>query len=146
MLWKFIVIGKPALRYAAAGVAEYLPRLQRYTRAEIEYLKDGTPAEVEARFDRAAADSLRVVMDERGESLTTRELLHRVDQWELRGTKKISVCIGGASGHSQNVRQSADLVLCLGKFTLQHELALLVLLEQIYRVYTLKNGEPYHRD
>ena len=146
MQWKFIVVGKPALRYAAAGVAEYLPRLQRYTRAEIEYLKDGSPAEMDARFDRSAAESLRIVMDERGESLTTRELLSRVEQWEIRGTKKVSVCIGGASGHSPAMRQQADLVLCLGKLTLQHELALLVLLEQIYRVYTLKNGEPYHRD
>jgi 23S rRNA (pseudouridine1915-N3)-methyltransferase len=60
--------------------------------------------------------------------------------------KTAAFLIGAADGHSEELRKSCDMVLTLSAFTLQHELALLVLLEQIYRVATLKSGSPYHRD
>ncbi|MBP7949538.1 MAG: 23S rRNA (pseudouridine(1915)-N(3))-methyltransferase RlmH [Verrucomicrobiales bacterium] len=145
MHWKFIVVGRPALDYARRGVAEYLPRLQRHVRAEVEYLKDGPAEQVARRLARAAEGCRRVVLDERGDLLTTEQFRSVVDKWELSGTKTVALHIGGADGHSGGVRQSADLVLALGKFTLQHELALVVALEQVYRIYTLKKGEPYHR-
>jgi 23S rRNA (pseudouridine1915-N3)-methyltransferase len=59
--------------------------------------------------------------------------------------KRVALLIGGADGHSPVLRGAADHVLSLSAFTLQHELALVVLLEQIYRVHTLLKGEPYHR-
>jgi 23S rRNA (pseudouridine1915-N3)-methyltransferase len=54
--------------------------------------------------------------------------------------------IGAADGHNASLRDACDLLLTLSPFTLQHELALLVLLEQLYRVASLKSGSPYHRD
>jgi 23S rRNA (pseudouridine1915-N3)-methyltransferase len=146
MHWKFVVVGKPALSYAEAGVAEYLPRLRRYTRAEVDYLKDGPPAEVQKRAERAVEDAYRIVLDERGKDMKTSEWRALVDKLEMQGTKRVCLCIGGANGHTADFRSQADLTICLGKATMQHELALVVALEQIYRVYTLKSGEPYHRD
>ncbi len=146
MQWKLLVVGKPALAYAEAGVKEYLPRLRRHTRAEVEYLKDGPPEEVRSRMEKAAQGCLVVAMDERGRDLSTAEWRTMVDKWELQGVKRIAVCIGGANGHLPAFRDRADQLICLGKATLQHELALVVLLEQIYRVYSLKAGEPYHRE
>ena len=59
--------------------------------------------------------------------------------------KAVAVLIGGAEGHDDVVRSSADLLISFGRLTLQHELALVAAVEQIYRVQTLKRGEPYHR-
>jgi 23S rRNA (pseudouridine1915-N3)-methyltransferase len=65
---------------------------------------------------------------------------------ERRGDiKEVSFLIGGADGHDPAVRHAADLVWALSPLTLQHELALVVLLEQLYRAYSIKRGEPYHR-
>jgi 23S rRNA (pseudouridine1915-N3)-methyltransferase len=65
----------------------------------------------------------------------------------MRGdVKTVAFLIGAADGHNEALRGKCDLVLTLSPFTLQHELALLVLLEQLYRVASLKSGSPYHRD
>ena len=84
-------------------------------------------------------------MDERGASLTTTKLTELYNKWEMRGVKKVTFLIGASDGHTQELRDQADLVLSLSALTLQHELALVVLLEQVYRIATIKRGEPYHR-
>jgi 23S rRNA (pseudouridine1915-N3)-methyltransferase len=145
MHWKLIVVGKPALDYAERGVGEYLGRLKRYVKAEVIYLKDGPPDVLAARYAKAAEGCLKLVLDERGVLPTTAEFRTQVDKWEMEGTKRVALMIGPADGHSAALRSSADYLLALSKFTLQHELALVVALEQIYRIYTLKKGEPYHR-
>ena len=145
MHWKIIVVGKPALSYAERGVSEYLGRLQRYVKAEIVYLKDGPPDVLATRYTKATEGCLRIVLDERGQLPTTAEFRTRVDAWEMAGTKRAAIIIGPADGHQPALRASADYLLALSKFTLQHELALVVALEQIYRIYTMKAGEPYHR-
>jgi 23S rRNA (pseudouridine1915-N3)-methyltransferase len=63
----------------------------------------------------------------------------------MNAVKKVAILIGGADGHTPELRRSADHVIALSGFTLQHELALVVLLEQIYRVHTVLRREPYHR-
>lgn len=145
MHWKMIVVGKPALDYAQRGVAEYFSRLQRFVKVEIVYLKDGPPEVLAARYAKAAEGCWRIVLDERGEMVTTAQLRTMVDRWEMAGTKRAALLIGPADGHTEEMRQNADCVLCLSKLTMQHELALVVALEQVYRIYTLKRGEPYHR-
>ncbi|MER3552905.1 MAG: 50S rRNA methyltransferase [Meiothermus sp.] len=142
---KVCAIGKPKLAYAKAGLSEYAGRLERYTRLELLYLKEGTQAQEGERLLQASEGYLRVTMDERGESVDTTTLKTKLESWEMRGEKGAAFLIGGAEGHSQAVRDAADWVLSLSKLTLQHELALVVLLEQLYRVETLKRGEPYHR-
>ena len=65
----------------------------------------------------------------------------------MRGdVKTVAFLIGAADGHNESLRDRCDLILTLSPFTLQHELALLVLLEHLYRVASLKIGSPYHRD
>ena len=145
MKWTLHVIGKPALAYAKAGVDEYLKRLSRQGGAEIVYLKEGGQEENSRRLLASSEGCLRVALDERGELLDTTSLASRVSGWELERVKRVAVLVGGADGHSEALRQEADLVLALSRLTLQHELALVVFLEQLYRVGTLRRGEPYHR-
>jgi 23S rRNA (pseudouridine1915-N3)-methyltransferase len=146
MKWQILAIGKPSLAFAKAGVEEYRKRLSRY--ATVELLtdwKDAGSAKNSEVLLAASEGAVRLVLDERGEAWTTAALAERVRGWQNGGVKRVALLIGGADGHSPALREAADHVLSLSAFTLQHELALVVLLEQIYRVHTVLKGEPYHR-
>ncbi|MGB0993080.1 MAG: 23S rRNA (pseudouridine(1915)-N(3))-methyltransferase RlmH [Akkermansiaceae bacterium] len=145
MKHQIIVAGKPALSYAKTGTAEYLKRLTRYGSYDLKHIKDGSSEDVSKRLADASQGTLRIVMDERGESLTTDQLTRKINQWEMRGVKRASYLIGASDGHTPALRDDADLVWALSPLTLQHELALVVLLEQLYRIATIQRGEPYHR-
>lgn len=146
MKWEIVVIGKPALAYAKSGMETYLTRLRRHVSAEVIVLRDSAALWRGGRLDKLREGAFLVALDERGLRWTTGEFRAAIDRWEGNGSiKRIVLFIGGADGHDNAVRSSADLVLSLSSFTLQHELALVVFLEQLYRVYSLKNGEPYHR-
>jgi len=144
--WKIYAAGKPALAYAKTGIAEYLKRLSRSTKIEVVYLKDGDSNSVSTDLLARSQGSFRIALDERGGAWTTGQLVSRINKWEMDpGLKTISLLIGASDGHTPELRQETDAVWALSPLTLQHELALVVLLEQIYRAYTIKRGEPYHR-
>ena len=147
MKWKVIVSGKPSLIFARDGVTEYEKRLRRQASVDLIYLRgSGTAEEIEKRYLAASAGCTIMAFDERGETWSTSEFREVVDRWEMDGgTKSVAIWIGGADGLGDSLRARADLLVSFGKMTMQHELALVVLLEQLYRVYTLKRGEPYHR-
>jgi 23S rRNA (pseudouridine1915-N3)-methyltransferase len=142
-----LAAGKPALGYAKEGIDEYLKRLTRYGQVSLELVKAGSSAEVSQRLLEKSEGTYRIVMDERGERLTTLSLSRRFEQLEQRGdVKTVSFLIGASDGHTPELREKADQLLSLSSFTLQHELALVVLLEQLYRIASLRAGSPYHRE
>ena len=144
---RIIVAGKPALAYAKAGADEYLKRLSRLGSYEWVVVKAGSRSEVSARLLERSHGCLRVALDERGEMLSTRGLAEKLQAFERRGdVKTLAFFIGAADGHEPDLRDACEWVLTLSPFTLQHELALVVLLEQLYRVASLRAGSPYHRD
>jgi len=146
MRWHIIAIGKPKLEFARLGIEEYAARLKPFVPVTMHYLKAASPeAESLALLDRSKG-MLRVVLDERGAHLPSRELAHKITSWEMQGPRDYALLIGGAEGHSEALRQAAGWMWSLSKLTLQHELALVVALEQLYRAYTIKAGLPYHRD
>jgi 23S rRNA (pseudouridine1915-N3)-methyltransferase len=144
---RLIVAGKPALAYAKAGVDEYLKRLSRTGGHELVVIKAGSQEDVSARLLERSQGCYRVALDERGLCLTTRQFAEKLEALEMRGdVKTVAFLIGAADGHTPELRNQCNLILTVSPFTLQHELALLLLLEQLYRVTTLKSGSPYHRD
>jgi 23S rRNA (pseudouridine1915-N3)-methyltransferase len=144
---RVISAGKPSLAYAKAGVEEYLRRLSRFGGYEVVTVKAGSRDEVSARLLERSQGCYRIALDERGESLGTRAFADRLESLALRGdVKNAAFLIGAADGHNDSLRAASDLLLALSPFTLQHELALVVLLEQLYRTASLKSGSPYHRD
>jgi 23S rRNA (pseudouridine1915-N3)-methyltransferase len=146
MRWHILVIGKPKLDYARLGMEEYLGRLKPFAPTEIHFLKAASrDGESTALLERSKA-MFRIVLDERGEHLTSRALSRKLGEWELHSKRDLALVIGGADGHTDELRQAAGWCWSLGKLTLQHELALVVALEQLYRAYTIKAGLPYHRD
>jgi 23S rRNA (pseudouridine1915-N3)-methyltransferase len=144
--WNIFAIGKPKLDFARLGIEEYAARLKPFASVRIDYLKSGDRTD-ESRTLLARSEGMhRIVLDERGDHVTSRDLAKKLDAWELRGPRDFALLIGGADGHTDELRKAADWTWSLSKLTLQHELALVVLLEQLYRAYTIKAGLPYHRD
>lgn len=143
MKLRILAIGKPKLGYAGEGVREYTGRLKHYVPLDLEFLKGhDESASLLARSD----GSYRIALDERGSQLTTLEISEGLTRLETSpGVKKVAFLIGGANGHSPALRDQCDEIWSLSTMTMQHELALVVLLEQLYRAYTVKRGEPYHR-
>jgi len=132
---RVVAVGKPRLAYARLGVEEYAKRIGRYAPLEVLFVKEGDLLS-------KAEGHRKVVLDEKGKLLTTEGFLRLLEGWE---GERVAFLLGGAEGHSEAVRKAGDFVLSLSPLTLQHELALLVLMEQLYRVLTLRAGHPYHR-
>jgi len=89
-----------------------------------------------------------VLLDERGELLTSHEFADYIQRCADQGDRSVTFAIGGASGHSEDVRataKKAGRILSLGKMVLNHQIARVVLLEQIYRALTIQRGIPYHK-
>lgn len=144
---RILVAGKPALGYAKIGVDDYLRRLGKSADCQLVCLKAGNRQEVSARLIEASSGCYRVGLDERGILQSTREVAQRMEGLRMRGDiKSIAFLIGAADGHTAALRDACDWLWSLSPLTLQHELALLVLLEQLYRVESLRLGSPYHRD
>lgn len=146
MRWRILTIGKPALAFARDGAALYANRIARHLPLEVRHLKDAGSVEANGERLRTASDGcLRIVLDERGVHPDTMALVGQVERWSQGPRETIAFLVGGADGHSEATRSAADTILALSPLTLQHEVALVVLLEQLYRICTIRRGEPYHR-
>ncbi len=156
MRYRIIAIGRLRRGILTEGCHHYQQRLEPYAKVEVLELKEGRgDAERVRALESAgmlaaaqAADSNRylVALDERGRSWRTSELAAHVSDLELRGTSRITFLLGGAEGHHQTLRDEAQEVWRLSSLTLPHEMARLLLLEQLYRIETLRAGHPYHRE
>ncbi len=103
-------------------------------------------AESELLLASAPAGAKIIALDEGGELLSSRELAAKISTWQDSGVADIAFLIGGANGHADSVKKRADLKLSFGRMTMPHMLARVVLVEQIYRVKSILDGHPYHRD
>ena len=146
MRWNIFAIGKPRLDFARLGIEEYVARLRPFAPVQLHWLKATTQAGESLALVERSKGMLRIVLDERGEEVTSRALAKKISDIEMRGKRDIALLIGGADGHNDSVREAAGWLWSLSKLTLQHELALVVATEQLYRAYTIKGGLPYHRD
>ncbi len=147
MRHQILVVGKPALTFAKSGIEEYLQRLRKYGHYELRTLKDNKPEAISQKLLSESAHSFRIILDERGQQPTTRQFSTLMQGWiERPDIKQISYLIGPSNGHLSETRQAADYMLSLSSLVLQHELATLMLAEQLYRLATIHAGTPYHRD
>lgn len=87
-----------------------------------------------------------VALDERGKSLTSRQVADKIGDWRDHGVRDLAFLIGGADGLHESVRARADLVLNLGTLTWPHMLVRALIAEQVFRVQCILTGHPYHRD
>jgi 23S rRNA (pseudouridine1915-N3)-methyltransferase len=153
---KIDVIAVDRLRaaWARAGVAEYLERIGRYAPVERKDVKaargdDQVAVDEEGhRILQAAAIGVRdrlLALTPRGEALDSEAWARMLDAWAMDGVARVVFVVGGSGGLAPDVLAAADRRLSLGPQTLSHELAQLVLCEQIYRAFTILKCEPYHK-
>jgi 23S rRNA (pseudouridine1915-N3)-methyltransferase len=145
MNWLLLTVGKPALAYARDGRDEYLARLRKFAPLEVITIKASDPSRESSELLARSEGCFRVILDEHGQQLTSRQLAAKIDAWQ-QAARPVAFIIGGANGHTRGLLDAAGFVWSLGTLTLQHELALVVALEQIYRAHTILAGHPYHRD
>ncbi|MBO4284929.1 MAG: 23S rRNA (pseudouridine(1915)-N(3))-methyltransferase RlmH [Alphaproteobacteria bacterium] len=110
--------------------------------------KDNDTQKKEAEFllENIQRGAKVVVLDERGENISSLAFASKIRNWQNEGVSEICFLIGGADGHTEIVRKQADLLLSFGKLTMPHMLIRAVLAEQIYRAQTILDGHPYHRE
>lgn len=152
MRYRIAAVGRLRRGFYEQGCRHYLERLQAFGRAELFEVKEGrggTPEKTrqsEASALLATTEGRLIVLDERGEAHRSKALARRLDEYELSGNSTITLVIGGAEGLEQSLRDRADESWSLSSLTLPHELARLLLLEQLYRAETIRSGHPYHRE
>jgi 23S rRNA (pseudouridine1915-N3)-methyltransferase len=137
-------IGKTKDSAIQALTAEYLKRLSAYT--QLEPLSLGSEAallKLAVRTGNRPASRL-VLLDGRGQQFTSEEFARFLDDQQNRSPEPLLFAVGPANGFSDEARKAASLLHSLGKMTLPHELARVVLLEQLYRAFTILKGHPYH--
>ena len=150
-----LLLGKTKAAYIEQGIQDYSGRLRHYVDLSLTHLKvkkkkgwtEEQERQEEGRLLLAAVprSAVKVVLDSSGKQLSSEELADRISRWEQEGRKQVSFLIGGPTGHSQEVLQQADILLSLSRMTFTHDMVRLFLLEQLYRAYTIKAGEKYHK-
>lgn len=151
MRYRVLSIGLPKRGGLADASERYEKRVRTLAQLETVALKEGRgsdPRSVRAAESRAllgAATDRVIALDEHGATFDTRALASHVSELETRGVSRLSLLVGGAEGHDPDLLERADERWSLSKLTMAHELARLVLLEQLYRVESLRAGHPYHR-
>ena len=122
--------------------AEYVQRMARYNPIETREL--GSEAGLFKDIGASKTAPVLVLLDSRGKQMSSEEFATFLDKHQQMGTQQLWFAVGGADGFSDEARKAAATQLSLGKMTLPHELARVVLLEQLYRAFTILKGHPYH--
>ncbi|MBB5235446.1 23S rRNA (pseudouridine(1915)-N(3))-methyltransferase RlmH [Deinococcus budaensis] len=140
-----ITVGEPKLAYARAGWDEYERRLRRYHKLQVTRVAGKTQALESEAVARAVGRTPLILLDPRGRQFSSEGLSAYLDAQALGGTGELAFAIGGPEGHTDALRAAATRLWSLGDLTLPHDLAMIVLLEALYRAATISAGEPYHR-
>jgi 23S rRNA (pseudouridine1915-N3)-methyltransferase len=151
-----IAVGRLKEDYWVRACAEYLKRLGRYATVTVAEVPDRAErsADDAALVLRTEAASLRkriapgsqtIMLDSAGKQFTSEQIADLLRDAQGQRTRQMSFVIGGSRGLDTSLKAEADLLLSLGAITLPHNLARVVLLEQLYRAFRIINNEPYHK-
>lgn len=154
-----ITVGKIKEKYFTDAIAEYVKRLSRYCKLEIiEVADEKTPdnaseglenqikeKEGERIISKVPDNAYVVALAIDGKQLSSEELADKMEKWNVNGVSHLVFIIGGSLGLTQKVLNRADYSLSFSKMTFPHQLMRVILLEQIYRSFRIRNHEPYHK-
>jgi len=157
MTIKLIVVGKTDEGYLRSGMDIYRARLDHYCRFElvtIPALKGVKSLSKEQLKDREAELILKnlsvsdecILLDERGKEFTSTSWAQHLEQKFAHSSRNIVFVIGGSMGFGKKVYERADGMMSLSKMTFSHQMVRLIFLEQLYRAFTIIEGEPYHHE
>jgi len=156
---KIVTVGKLKEKYLKDGIAEYSKRISRFATVEmIELADEKTPdrasdsenakilyVEGNRILSKIGEREFVVVLAIEGKTLSSEEFSKQLEQASINGSSTLTFVIGGSLGLSKEVKKRANLSVSFGRLTLPHQLMRLVLVEQIYRAFTIQQGSPYHK-
>ena len=150
---RLIWVGKTKNEHLRALIEDYLGRLRRFIRSEVTELRESSARteregiEDEGRRIIGALhrDAFVVLLDVEGREWSSPQLAGEVEKWQTTGRREIAFVIGGHNGVSKEVTERANFRWSLSHLTLTHEMARVVLTEQLYRAYTIIHGLPYQK-
>ena len=146
MKFRFIWVGKTKDKNWQALQAEYLQRLSHFVKFDITELRDADKETESKRIlEKLNQSNFVCLLDVKGRSVSSFELAAKIEDWQNRGLKEIVFVIGGAEGVASEVVERANFSLSLSLLTLTHEMARVVLVEQLYRGFTIIKGFPYQK-
>lgn len=156
MRFRIVAVGKLKERFWTQACDEYLKRLGAYGKTNVLEVPDVNPVhaggeaaavqrEGEAILQQIPPQAYVVLLAIQGRELSSEQFAARLDELALSGVSEVYFVIGGSCGVSEAVRARADEALSFGPITLPHNLARVVLLEQLYRACRISRGEPYHK-
>jgi 23S rRNA (pseudouridine1915-N3)-methyltransferase len=153
MRLRLIWVGKTRSEPLRSLVDDYLRRLSRFARCEVTELREGAGADDRAVLaeegkriaDAIPAGSFVVLLDVEGRQWSSQELAAELERWQNEGRREVAFVVGGHLGVSEEVRARADVRWSLSRLTLTHEMARVVLAEQLYRGFTILRGLPYQK-
>lgn len=157
MTIKLVVVGKTEEKYLCEGIDIYRARLEHYCRFEmvtIPALKGARSLSKEQLKDREAELILKnlsatdecILLDERGKEFTSSSWAQHLEQKFAHSSRNIVFVIGGSMGFGNKVYERADGMMSLSRMTFSHQMVRLIFLEQLYRAFTIIEGEPYHHE
>lgn len=152
-----ISVGKISSEWINAGISMYESRISRYIKYSPVIVPDLKNAKTLSKenikedegkliLNELSQSDFVVILDEKGKEFNSREFAEWIQKQMNTGMKRLIFVIGGPYGFSNKVYERANSKIALSKFTFTHELAKLVLTEQIYRAFTILKNEPYHHD
>jgi 23S rRNA (pseudouridine1915-N3)-methyltransferase len=153
---KFIMVDKTRAPFLKEGEAFYLDRLKRYARTEwvevkpvriIKGFQDEEVKRTEGRaiLQKAAAGDYLIALDRSGRQYDSEGIAALFRRLSINVRGPVCFTIGGPVGLSNEVLEKADSILSLSRMTLTHEMSRIILLEQVYRAFTIIHGEKYHK-
>lgn len=155
MRLEVLLLNKTKEPYLQEGIRDYQTRLKRFNPielVEIKVKKLSTRSDSEIKnFEstlidkRASEGSYRIVLDSRGQQLSSKKFASFLSDLELKSVQTASFIIGGPLGLADEQLRKADFILSLSSMTYTHDMTRLILLEQIYRAFTIKAGTRYHK-
>jgi len=152
MRFRIIWTGKTRDARLRALIDDYAERLAHFVRCEVTELRElgrsdktGIDKETKRISDRLRPGSVTVLLDPDGTEWTSQQLAAQVQGWEGSGIKEVAFVIGGPNGLADDFKSRADKRWSLSRLTLTHEMARVLLFEQLYRAYTIIHGLPYQK-
>ena len=144
-----VAVGQHVPEWAQTAYSDYAKRFPPELKVECKAVKTeprGSKTAERKRIEAAIARGMRiVVLDERGSPLTTKALAQRLQGWQLQGDD-VALVIGGPDGLEPAFRQAAHERIRLSDLTLPHAMVRVLLIEQLYRAWSINAGHPYHRE
>ena len=156
---KVVTVGKLKEKYLKDGISEYSKRISRFAKLEmIELADEKTPdrasesenqkiLEIEGQriLSKVADRDFVIVLAIEGKILSSEEFSKQLEEASIKGFSTLTFIIGGSLGLAPIVKKRANLSVSFGRLTLPHQLMRMVLVEQIYRAFTIQQGSPYHK-